>query len=185
MFLQPVLGTQPRTPVFCRSKFFFCRPNPLVEFFFSRMPTEHQLFSLFKTSNGAICWLLLGRPRFTCIHIPTIPLAHWPFQRQTIEWLEVSPKVILWVGRRLKCPQPGFVASQGLATLLTHHDLSVRCYSPLLAGFDRGRTLLHCSLADDAQLSPLLAFLLRYLTPQILRQCNIAFLTCDISYSKD
>ena len=28
-------------------------------------------------------------------NVPTIPLAHWPFRQQTVEWPEVSPEVIL------------------------------------------------------------------------------------------
>ena len=40
---------------------------------------------------------------------PTTPLAHWPFQQQTTEWPEVSPKVILMGWKKTQVSQPGSV----------------------------------------------------------------------------
>ena len=42
MFLSPGLRVQFRAPVLSFSKLFQVRPDPLIEFFSSRTPPEHQ-----------------------------------------------------------------------------------------------------------------------------------------------
>ena len=48
----------------------------------------------FRPNPEALLGKLLGRPEFTLL-LPTKPLAHWPFQQQTMDRHEVSPEVIL------------------------------------------------------------------------------------------
>ena len=45
-------------------------------------------------SSYRVLLVYYGQTRVYC-NVPTKPLAHWPFRRQTAEWPEVSPKVIL------------------------------------------------------------------------------------------
>ena len=45
--------------------------------------------------DNRITFLLVMGQTWVYVIVPTKPLAHWPFQRQTVERPEVSPEVIL------------------------------------------------------------------------------------------
>ena len=65
------------------------------------------MLSLFKTSNGTICWSS-GQTQ-VYYNEPTTPLAHWPFRQQTAERPEVSLEVILLGWSRTQVSRPGSV----------------------------------------------------------------------------
>ena len=89
-----------------------------------------------------------------------------------------------WVGWRLKCPEPGSIASWCLAALLNQRDPPVSRSSPFLADSDRGRTPIASQRLGRCANSPFRgSYYLRYLAPQLLCRCDIAFCQCDISYS--
>ena len=48
-----------------------------------------------KACTLSLCLLVFSRQTRVYFIVPTKPLAHWPFRRQTAERLEVSPEVIL------------------------------------------------------------------------------------------
>ena len=70
-------------------------------------------------------------------------------------------------------------------TLINQLNLSARAVSLFLADSVMGLTLIASQLLGRcANLLFFSTLSLRYLTPQLLRQCDIAFLRCDTSYNK-
>ena len=135
-------------------------------------------------NNLTCCWFTLGRPGFTVI-VPTKPLAHWPFRRQTAEWPEVSLEVI-YDG----LAEDSSVLNQVLwhpsgSRLFLTSGISLWGYFSLLTEPSMGLALIESQLLRRcANLLFHSTLILRYLTPQLLRQCDITFLHCDASYSE-
>ena len=116
--------------------------------------------------------------------VPTKPLDHWPFWLQTSEWPEVSPEVILNGLAKESSFLPDSVASWVLMTLLNQLNLSARDISLFLANSAMGLTLIMSQLLGRCANLPFCPTLnLQYLTPRLLRQCDISFLRCDVSYN--